>query len=378
MASIETRTRSDGSSAYRVVWRDPDTRRKQVLTFDDHDKATRTKRLLDANGQRLQDAANVLAAIEGDVPTVATVVTDHINELTGVQERTRKDYRRLAAAHISPTLGTLPVTELTKRRVRAWVNQLDTDLSPKTLHNVHALLSAAMVTAVEDGLRADNPCRGIRLPRVGGHETAFLTPGEFAILLKHVPEHYQPFVSFLAATGVRWGEAVVLTVADVDLLAATPTVRISKALKRGTVGHHVGETKTLRSKRTISLPGSLVSQLVPLVAAESDELLFTTEAGTRLHHGNFRARVWLPAIEAATDTGLPEAARLTKQPRIHDLRHSHGSWLVAEGVDLPTVQHRLGHESITTTINTYGHLMPDQLNRAAQAADAALGAINVS
>lgn len=63
---------------------------------------------------------------------------------------------------------------------------------------------------------------------------------------------------------------------------------------------------------------------------------------------------------------------LTKSPRIHDLRHTHTSCLIADGVNLYTVARRLGHESITTTADVYGHLMPDQQVRAAQAATRAL------
>ncbi|MCA0329475.1 MAG: tyrosine-type recombinase/integrase [Actinobacteria bacterium] len=58
---------------------------------------------------------------------------------------------------------------------------------------------------------------------------------------------------------------------------------------------------------------------------------------------------------------------------MHDLRHSHASWLIAAGVPLPVIQRRLGHESIQTTVDVYGHLAPDALEIAAQAATLALG-----
>jgi hypothetical protein len=61
-------------------------------------------------------------------------------------------------------------------------------------------------------------------------------------------------------------------------------------------------------------------------------------------------------------------AGLDPRPRIHDLRHSHVAWLIAEGAPLPVIQARLGHEKITTTIDTYGHLMPDLQRAAADAA----------
>ena len=73
-----------------------------------------------------------------------------------------------------------------------------------------------------------------------------------------------------------------------------------------------------------------------------------------------------------------DVARLTKRPRVHDLRHTHASWMIAQGTDLFVLQRRLGHESITTTTDTYSHLLPDQQRAAAQAAGRALRGLIVS
>ena len=70
----------------------------------------------------------------------------------------------------------------------------------------------------------------------------------------------------------------------------------------------------------------------------------------------------------ADGTPDPDAQRLTKRPRVHDLRHTHASWMIAAGTDLFVLQRRLGHESITTTTETYAHLLPDQQRAAADAA----------
>jgi integrase len=428
MASIERRPRSNGTTGYRVVWRDPDTKAKDWLTFDDERDAERAKKLLNANGQRLAAANEVMAAIKNKVPSVADIVEGHIASLSGVEDRTRKDYRRMAQHHITPHLGSLPITTLDRERVRYWVNDLDKGVgteyasltkaqlagivamigdgeksraieqqyrvsrrtvtqirqgktggvSSKTLHNVHAILSAAMAYAIEKKLRDDNPCKGVRLPRMQSEEMVFLTPGEYSLLRSKIRAHYRTFVDVIAGTGMRWGEAVALTVGDVDLLAKTPTLRISKALKRAENGHYVGGPKTIRSVRTVSLPATLVEALIPLVTMRGrDEVLFTGPRGGRIYYGKFRSDVWAPSVakaQAAVDGDGLEVApelRLTVRPGVHALRHSHASWLIAAGVDLPTVQRRLGHESITTTIDRYGHLMPDQLEKAAAAADLA-------
>ena len=90
---------------------------------------------------------------------------------------------------------------------------------------------------------------------------------------------------------------------------------------------------------------------------------------------------WTPALDAACDPVLadgspdPDAPRLTKRPRVHDLRHTHASWMIAAGTDLFILQRRLGHESITTTTESYAHLPPDQQRAAADAAGKALAGL---
>jgi integrase len=68
----------------------------------------------------------------------------------------------------------------------------------------------------------------------------------------------------------------------------------------------------------------------------------------RIH--NFNPNVWRPAVVRAREAGL------VKQPRLHDLRHTNASWLIQAGVPLPVIQRHLGHESIQTTVDRYGHV----------------------
>ncbi len=97
---------------------------------------------------------------------------------------------------------------------------------------------------------------------------------------------------------------------------------------------------------------------------KADELVFTTATGARIAQARFWDRVWHPAVVAAD---------LRKTPRVHDLRHTHASMCIAAGTDLLQLQHRLGHESLKTTGDTYGHLMPDALAAQARIATTMLG-----
>ncbi|HWU22737.1 MAG TPA: tyrosine-type recombinase/integrase, partial [Nocardioides sp.] len=114
-------------------------------------------------------------------------------------------------------------------------------------------------------------------------------------------------------------------------------------------------------------PPEVVEALAPLAAGRpSRETLFLGPRGAPVRHRSFWSDVWLPSCARAG---------LEPRPRIHDLRHSHVAWLVAAGVPLPVIQARLGHESITTTIDTYGHLLPDLQRAAADAASRVLSGV---
>jgi integrase len=125
--------------------------------------------------------------------------------------------------------------------------------------------------------------------------------------------------------------------------------------------------------------------LLPLVAGKApDDLLFTNTVGAQLSSSRFWTTTWTPALAAACDPRQPDgkpdadAPRLIKRPRVHDLRHTHASWMIAAETDLFVLQRRLGHESITTTTETYAHLLPDQQRAAADAAGRTLGGLVLS
>jgi integrase len=292
----------------------------------------------------------------------------YITSLTGITDGTRDTYTRIYRRAWHDALGHLRLRLVDRERNAAQVNVLSATRSDKTVRNMHGLISAMLQAAVADGHLDANPCKGMRLPRRTAHTKVpkrFLTPEEFHRLLVEVPRHYQPLVMLLAASGIRWSEAEALQVGDVELSAISPTVRVSKSIKWDTSlsVRLVGPTKTRRSDRTVTLPAPAVDALRPLVAGRSStaRLFLGPEGGPLRHHLFYRS--WRRACQRAG---------LEPHPRIHDLRHSHCAWLIAAGVSLPTIQARLGHESVTTTIDTYGGLLPSLETAATEAVTVAL------
>lgn len=287
-----------------------------------------------------------------DTYTFGQWFTLYVDQLTGVTPRTRADYHSMHDRYLTE-LDPLPLPLIARGHVTALVNRLDAEgLSAKTIKNVMHMLSSCLRLAIDEGHITKNPCVRIQLPKpkldVG--EARFLTHEEFGRLYAAADPHYQPLIAFLVGTGLRWSEATAIQARHVDLERGT--VRVQQAWKwegKGK-GHVIGVPKSPKSRRTVNAAVGALAAVAPLLGKPTD-FVFTTPTGKPVRHNNFFNRVWKPACAAA---GYPDDDR----PRIHDLRHSHASWLISDGIPLEAVQDQLGHESILTTRKVYGHLLP--------------------
>lgn len=386
MPSVESRRLKDGTTRYFVRVRDPRPGptygKHSSRTFATEPEAQRFCRDVDDRGagwaldelDRAEDEAHEI--------TLDEWADQHFAALTEPNEATVDRYRSIYAHTWSPRLGHLRLSAITRTDVAAALKAVDG--KDKTIQNKWAVLTHMLKMAATDGLIPKSPTVGVKLGRRSDHEDTehrYLTHEEFWRVLEATPPYWRPLVLFLGGTGARWGEAVALQVGDVDLDKAT--VRITKAAKRkkgAPGGVEIGPTKTRKSRRTVTLPDELVEALRPLCEGRpKSALLFTAPRGGPVKHKTFYYDVWmlkaLGVRTTKTDRGRKPPERRTledPQPRIHDLRHSHVAWLIAAGAALPIIQARLGHEKITTTIDTYGHLLPDLQRAAADAANVVL------
>jgi len=342
--------------------------KQRSLTFNSMAAAKKWQQLFEAVGY---DEA--MARLEGERPqnTLEQYLTTHIINLTGVTNGTRASYRGYIATHMGE-LGQLPLESLSRTQVSKWVNTLAAkELSGKTIRNLHGFLSGALNEAVRQKLILENPCAAMRMPTTSHKSTEmiFLTREEFAELYALIDPHYQPLVLTLVGTGMRFGEATALMVGDVDLNHSS--IRVRQAWKMtGSSKKELGAPKTKRSIRTIPLAPEVNYALKHIMAGKSHgDFVFTNKQGLPINSSSFREGTWLPAVqEFAGDeveirsTQWNSKKRIVikegpgKHPRIHDLRHGFVSWAIQAGIPLPVIQRTLGHESITTTIDRYGHL----------------------
>lgn len=377
MASIRHRTSARDSTSWQVLFRADGKQKSRTLTTERG--AREFAKLVDDLGA--DEALAILADRQGasrTTPTLAAWAREHVESLSGVQEGTRARYRAVIDRGLGP-LAARPVDAITPAQVARWVNGLERDgLAGKTISNRHGFLSGVMKHAVRDGLTLSNPCEGTRLPKTERADMVSLTGEEFAHLLSHVPARAHDLVACLPGTGLRFGEITALQAQDVDPDAATLTVVRAWKYAEGKGSKAVlGPPKTKRSRRTISLPPQVVAILRERIATlEPEALIFTNSAGKPWTRSRFHEGVWQPAVRAARskpahsgDEPACPVPAMAKRPRVHDMRHTCASWMIRAGAPMPVVQRHLGHESITTTIDTYSHLEPSQL----AAASAALG-----
>lgn len=365
MASIRVLPRADGTTAYKVTWRDRDEKKQTSFTTDSESEASLIKRLLDANNQSFRLANKAIAERLSAAPTVLSIMQKYLDEKTGVESGTKKTYEVMITKHIAPSLGTKKIDQLTRVDIVKWFEQLDR--SPKTKKNVHAFLSTVLAWAVDQKLIPENPARGISSPKsqIRYRNATFLSKDQFLILAEHIDPDYQVFAHTLVNSGVRFGEGTALDKRDFTRqLSGHYVINVSKSWKRGAHGFIIGSPKTEAGIRQITLPLSMTQMLDEhLRQLGNNSLVFQHPNGGRLTSGIFYMRYWKPAIESAN---APEAAKkLMATPRLHDLRHTHASWLIAAGVPLPVIQKRLGHSSISTTVDVYGHLANDADMKAA-------------
>lgn len=355
MATIRERKRRDGSVAYAVIYTAEG--RQTSDTLPDLKSAQRYRDMVNAlGGAKAREAAGFGKPKRAEPVgmTLGEWLDRYIDSRTGVTKATLYDYRSYLRNDIADTIGLIPLSQLSRDDIGAWVQQMVDKGTPakpvagKTIANKHGFLSAALNAAVADGKIGANPAAGTRLPVTERPDMVFLTKDDFAALRDEVPAYWRPLVAFLVSSGARFGEASALRPADVN--RANHTVRIVRAWKRtyGIGGYELGPPKTKKSRRTINVPADVLDGL-----DYASQWLFTNSGqGARCRGGpvrvaNFRANVWRPAIARA---GISPA------PRVHDLRHTCASWLIQSGIPLPVIQRHLGHESIQTTVDLYGHI----------------------
>lgn len=324
---------------------------------------------------RRADAERFLSAIEADLdrgvwraPLGERVLVREwaetwLQSMLHIRPTTREKYAWALERYILPSFGSIPVARLRPTDIQAWVAELSRGgLAAGTVRSIFGVLRAMLEVAVDQELLSRNPASRVKAPPERRREMRFLDPHEVHRLSEAIDPRYRSLVLVGCYGGLRFGEMAALKRDRVDLTRGrVQVVEAVRELNNGTL--YWGPPKTAAGTRSVALPATVVSALAAHLADKSlsgaDNVVFSGPAGGVLRDGLFRSRVWRPAIVHAGLDGF----------RIHDMRHTAVALAVAAGAHPKAVQERLGHSSITMTLDRYGHLFPSLSDDVATALD---------
>ncbi|MDA2323955.1 site-specific integrase [Bacillus cereus group sp. Bc177] len=281
------------------------------------------------------------------------------DKMTKVKKQTLNTYRWIVEKHIIPAIGDVELTKLNPIIIQGLYNKLTKEqaLSDENIQKVHTLINDSLKKAERWGLIARNPASLVDRPKAEKKEITVWDVEEVRQFLKYAKKSGRYYIAFLLAltTGMRQGEILGLRWKDVDF--ENGCVRITQTLSSD--GKELlPYTKTKSGSRTIDLPEETVTALKRhwgFIKGEREgnlsyknlDLVVCTEFGTPTHKSNIR-RVFKSIIKKA---GIPKI-------RFHDMRHTHATLLLLQGVNPKIVSERLGHADVRITLDTYSHLLP--------------------
>lgn len=290
--------------------------------------------------------------------------------------KTIQNYETCASNHILKACDGLKLSEVTPLLLQDYFNGLLVHLSASTVISIRRIFIVCFNAAINFGYLVGNPAKRTKPPRKPLNKAKALTKAEskaFLDVLKdskylkkenlneaevYLRDCYLMAVKLALATGMREGEVFGLRWNSV---IKSKTIRIESTLSAAKGKAKLDTPKTQGSKRNIKVPDTVFDDLMKWkdeqikfakrfngIFENENNLVFTNSTGKPLNVSNFMHRCFYPAVKAAGLDGV----------NFHTLRHTHASQLLEAGVNIQVVSKRLGHSSVSTTMNIYAHLLP--------------------
>lgn len=356
-----------GRTSWRVrYWRDDGTH-GSLTGFPTKKAAEAKAREIDSDrrrGEFLDPDAGTLLLADWTVTWFAAL---------DVAPATAAQYRSLTRTHLLPRWGTTALGDISGIAVNAWVKKLRaTGYATSTVATVVKVLSMMLADAADERLIPANP---IRRPRRGRHhhhtvtEAVWVTPDHALRVALNAARLTGPDLGLLmitaAWTGARWGELTGLHRDHTHLLpdgtghlVIDPRVGALHEVDRQL---YLGPPKTAESARAITLPPFLVALLRQHLAAHPYGYVFTTRDGAFLRRSNFARRAMRPAADGTLGRPRPAITVPAVAPGLtfHGFRHSHKTWLIADGIPDVAQARRLGHRLPDKIQHIYSHVAPE-------------------
>lgn len=365
---IRKRTSKTGSSWQLVVEcnRDPITgkRERTYTTFKG------TKKQAEAELRRL-----VTEVENGGIITVSTMRLDdwlkiYLNDyLPNIADSTRESYEERIRNRISPYLGKLSLNTITTDHIQSWVSKLNEDLSPKSVRNLFNILRPALEQAVTNRKIPHNPCTGVKLKSLVKQHGDVFNSDEIKVALDIARgTTMYPILLLELSTGMRRGESLAITWDDVNFQTGELTIDKSVYYHKGE--RRLKKPKTASGIRTITVGENILKELSLIYndylsnrqkmgVLFNDSNLVICQKNGKPYHNDSMTTKWRRFVRKNN----------LKNIRFHDLRHTNATTMIESGVDIKTVQARLGHSDVSTTLNVYTHRTKSMDENAAKRID---------
>ena len=281
---------------------------------------------------------------------------------------TLERYEGIIRRQIIPHLGDVELAALTSQHIEAMESDLlGSGLAAGTVRNTHTILSSAYKEAIRQGLTDRNPVASVT-PPVKRHRR--IIPPAVAVvqaLLRVALDegHYlYPFLHLLTYTGMRRGEALALRWANVNLDDGYLTV-VEAAVKTRTQGMMLTEPKSRHSHRTIDLDDETIDVLGQHRSRQTQDGHPATDPAALVFPGRRKRFMAVSNLQRQ----LKRLAQLAGDDTItfHSLRHFHATVALQQHQNVVVVSNRLGHSSVSMTLDIYGHTIPGWQRTAAEA-----------
>jgi len=343
MGSIYSKTTSAGNKFYYCRFK------------DDHGR-WRTKKA----GRYRKDAEKLLKRYEremelGIIDRSETLFSDFssrwLEQVVSIRVK-QSTYDRYASdlrVHLLPYFGAKRLKSIGPEQIQRFIKvKTDSGRSPRTVNTLVKMLGQIMKTAVRWGYLDSNPVDLVDRVKVKDKEMDFLSIDEVDRLLHACAPRAYPLLATAIMSGLRAGELTGLKWCDFDQERGVLFVR---RIFHPDYGFQ--EPKTERGRRSVSISPQLVNILQihrsNTIYDSSDDLMFPNLLGKPLDHHNFVRREFHPALDRA---GM-------RRVRFHDLRHSYAALMISLGCNIKWLQRQMGHASLTTTMDIYGHILPE-------------------
>lgn len=344
-----------------------------TLGVDEKGKRIRKKKRFDTKKEAQQALADLLsAANKGEYVEPSKVLyRDYLNDWLeskkiSVRESTWKSYSDWVRLHIIPALGDLEISKITPQRVEKFMLDLGkNNYAGSTMQKIHTIIKDSLNKAERWQMVSKNVVDLVDRPKASKEEMLVWDNEQSLSFLKHAKSD-RLYIAFLLAltTGMRQGEILGLRWKDVDL--ENGIVYVKQTLSHD--GQRISPLpKTAAGRRSITVPSEVISDLI------KHKLMISSErraCGSGYKDNN---------LVVCTTLGTPQSPRNLNRTfqrllksvdvpkiRFHDLRHTHATLLLVQGVNPKVVSERLGHATIKITLDTYTHVLPSLLKDVAE------------